>query len=317
MGHERDGARAAERAAWRENRQRMEAALAVRRLRHTRHGVKANLPLNVAFDAADEMLLGCGLFGFFSRRAARFVIERHVLAFPDLPPQFHDYTILHVSDLHVSAIPGLMAESGRRLAAERIDLVVLTGDYQTNGAPSANEAIAELSELLAPLHPVDGTVAVLGNHDSHTMADALEGQGIRVLINEATAIARHDALLHLVGTDDVHAFHTPAAAAALTRPPPGFSVALVHTPELADIAAAAGHRLYLCGHTHGGQVCLPGGRPLFTALDTHRDLASGRWRRGTMQGYTSRGLGSARPPIRVNCAAEAAVIRLRRVPGVP
>jgi predicted MPP superfamily phosphohydrolase len=313
MGHERDDIR----AAWRENRRRMETALAVQRLRHSRQGIKAGMPLDAATKVAASVLVGLGLYGAVSRHAARFVIERHTLVFPDLPPHFHGYTILHLSDLHVAAVPGLMAEAGRRLAAERIDLVVLTGDYQTHGAPAAGAVAVEMAGLLTPLTPVDGAVAVLGNHDGHTMVDALEGLGIRVLVNEAITVGRHDDMMHLVGTDDIHAFHTPAAAAVLARPVAGFSIALVHTPELADIAAAAGHRLYLCGHTHGGQVCLPGGVPLLTALDSHRELASGHWRRGAMQGYTSRGLGSARPPLRINCAAEAAVIRLERNPGFP
>lgn len=317
MGHERDGVRAAERTAWREQRQRMEAALTEQRLRHSRQGVQARSRLDLLTHSADRLLRVCGLHAPVAHRAAEFVVERHTIAFPDLPPALDGYTILHLSDLHVGAIPGLMRDSGRRLAEERVDLVVLTGDYQTNGVPAATVVSTEMAALLAPLNAVDGAVAVLGNHDGHGMADALEGLGIRVLVNEAMAVVRHDCLLHLVGTDDVHSFHTPTASALLARPAAGFSIALVHTPELADIAAAAGHRLYLCGHTHGGQICLPGGRPLITALDTHRELASGRWRRGAMEGYTSRGLGSARPPLRINCAAEAAIIRLTRTPGFP
>lgn len=317
MGHERDATRPTGRAAWREQRRSMEAALATDRQRHSRKGRFPLGPLDAVAEAAMRMLAAIGLTGAAARRAGRFTVERHVFAFPDLPPAFDGYTILHVSDLHVGNVPGLMRDAGRRLAHERADLVVLTGDYQTKGHPAAGQAAEKVAELLDPLTPPDGVVAVLGNHDRHAMADALDELGVRVLVNEAMAVARGGACLHLVGTDDIHAFYTPAASAVVEQTPPGFSVALVHTPELADVAAKAGHRLYLCGHTHGGQVCLPGGRPLVTALDSHHELASGRWRRGAMEGYTSRGLGSSRPPIRLNCAAEAAVLRLCRHPGFP
>ena len=78
------------------------------------------------------------------------------------------------------------------------------------------------------------------------------------------------------------------------------------------LAAAAGCALYLCGHTHGGQICLPGGRPILTHLTRCRHLASGRWQCGAMTGYTNRGIGVSGPPLRFNCSGEAAVITLRR-----
>lgn len=312
MGYERDG----HRAVWREARRRMEADLAGRR-RHTMRGPVAASALIGLTEAAARVLHWAQLAGPVARRAGNFVVERHAIGFADLPPALDGYAILHLSDLHVGNVPGLMARAGAALAEEQADLVVLTGDYQTQGLPSAPEAAAEIAQLLAPLRPTDGTVAVLGNHDSHAMAEALDGLGLRVLVNETVTVGRDGAAMHVVGVDDVHAFYTSAALAALGRRPPGFSIALVHTPELADVAAEAGHRLYLCGHTHGGQVCLPGGRPLLTALDSHRELASGRWRRGAMEGYTSRGLGSSRPPLRLNCPPEAAVLRLYRHPGFP
>jgi hypothetical protein len=91
-----------------------------------------------------------------------------------------------------------------------------------------------------------------------------------------------------------------------------FRIALVHSAEVADYAHEAGYALYLCGHTHGGQICLPGGRPLVTHLKRCRHAARGLWREGSMAGYTSCGLGVSGPPIRFNCRGEAALITLRR-----
>jgi hypothetical protein len=80
---------------------------------------------------------------------------------------------------------------------------------------------------------------------------------------------------------------------------------------MAGEAAAAGYSLYLCGHCHGGQMCLPGGRPLLTHLSRHRDLYAGLWRQGEMWGYTSMGAGLANPPVRFNCPGEVTEFRLR------
>ena len=91
-----------------------------------------------------------------------------------------------------------------------------------------------------------------------------------------------------------------------------FRIALIHSPEMADHAAAAGVSLYLCGHTHGGQVCLPGGRPILTRLTRCRHAAVGHWREGAMRGYTSHGLGTSWPPLRFNSRGEMTVITLRR-----
>lgn len=312
MGHDRDHGRMADRAAWRDNRRRLEARLAHQRCRSSTVGERRSAHLQPVADLLKAGLALTGLGGLAARRAGRLVVERHTIRPPALPAGLDGYVILHVSDVHVGNVPGVIDTAIARLADQRVDLVALTGDYQTWGRPDARAAAAEVARLLAPLSPVDGVMAVLGNHDDHRMAEALEGHGIRVLVNERTAIRRNGDALHVVGTDDLHTFYTPAATAAVAFPPEGFSLVLAHTPELADVAAGAGHHLYLCGHTHGGQICLPGGRPLTTALDSHRHLASGRWRVGGLEGYTSRALGSAQPPLRLNCPAEVALLRLER-----
>ena len=196
------------------------------------------------------------------------------------------------------------------------DLVVLGGDYQTWGLPAGAEAGRLLAPLLESLHPVDGMIGILGNHDSVEMVAPLEALGVRLLINESLTLTRGDQCLHLIGCDDIHTFHDPAADAAL-RQGEGFRIALIHSPGFAPQAAAAGCSLYLAGHTHGGQVCLPGGRPIITALDRDHHLARGIWRQGEMRGYTSTGLGASQPGVRYNCPPEIALITLRRDVAAP
>ncbi len=110
----------------------------------------------------------------------------------------------------------------------------------------------------------------------------------------------------------MHYYYTQATARALRAAPAGFRIALVHSAELADVAAAAGFSLYRAGHTHGGQVCLPGGRPILTHMSRLRGYASGLWRCGAMAGYTSTGVGVSSVPVRFNTRGEAVLITLRR-----
>jgi hypothetical protein len=143
------------------------------------------------------------------------------------------------------------------------------------------------------------------------MVAPLRHLGVSVLINRTHHLHRGGQAIAVTGIDDVHRYYTPAADAALAAlDPHAFGIVLAHSPEMAGAAAAAGHSLYLCGHCHGGQLCLPGGRPLITHLSRHRDLYAGLWRYGAMWGYTSTGAGLADPPIRFNCQGEVTEFRL-------
>ena len=115
------------------------------------------------------------------------------------------------------------------------------------------------------------------------MAPALARLGYELLLNRSRRLRRGGTEILVTGLDDVHRYYTPAAAAALgALEPATFGLVLVHSPEFADQAATAGYGLYLCGHSHGGQVCLPGGRPIITnlraAIAVSRAASGGTWR---------------------------------------
>lgn len=261
---------------------------------------------------ADWGLWSVGLHARGVRNALDLRANDFEIGFPDLPPAFDGYRILHVSDTHLDELPALApraAELVRRLPA---DLLALTGDYRARTKGPFAHSIALLKPLLDAVDAPEGRFALLGNHDSADMVAPLEALGLRVLLNETTTLRRGADALHITGVDDVHYFYTDHARWALRDAPAGFRVALVHSPELADVAAEAGFGLYLCGHTHGGQVCLPGGRPVIAHLTRCRAFAKGRWRCGDMQGYTSEGLGVSGAPLRFNSRGEVARITLRR-----
>ena len=234
------------------------------------------------------------------------------MSFPDLPPAFDGYRILHLSDTHLDCLPELAAVAARLLAGVEVDLVALTGDVHGHHRAPIAASVGPLADLLAAVRVKERRLAVLGNHDSADMAAALEELGFEVLINRSTTLARQGQRIVVTGLDDVHSFFTPDALCALSGTFEGFRIALVHSAEVADYAAAAGYALYLCGHTHGGQICLPGGRPIVTRLRRCRHAGAGTWSEGSMIGYTNRGLGVGDVPLRFNCRGEMTVITLRK-----
>ena len=238
------------------------------------------------------------------------------LRFPTLPAAFDGYRILHLSDTHLDALPELAPIARNMLSDVEVDLLALTGDVLAAHDAPPRRAVEPLAHALEGLVVHDRRLAVLGNHDPVAMVEALEKIGFEVLLNRSVRLDRGEDRIAVTGLDDVHQFYTQAAHAALFdgSADGGFRIALIHSPEMADYADAAGVSLYLCGHTHGGQICLPGGRLLITRLTRCRHAASGLWRQVRTVGYTSRGLGSSAPTLRFNCPGEITLITLRSGP---
>jgi uncharacterized protein len=252
-----------------------------------------------------------GLYWRARRNAERVQIRHNDIFSPRLPAAFDGFTILQISDLHVDMNPRMMRRLSELLPGLAYDLCVLTGDYRgkTYGPFEATIAgMARLSEHLAG--PVYG---VLGNHDTIRMVPALEEMGIRMLLNESVTIEQGGERIHLGGIDDAHYFRVDNIEKAAPRLSGGeFSILLSHTPEIYRQAAHAEFDLLLSGHTHGGQLCLPGAIPI--TLDSHlpRRLGSGLWKYHHMVGYTSVGAGSSILAVRLNCPPEIALHHLRR-----
>ena len=257
-----------------------------------------------------------GLSRLTRGHAGRISMTELTFACAGLPAALDGFSILHLSDPHLESSPALVDPVVELVSQLSADIAVITGDFQIDDHRTSDpqRAAALMRPLIEAMRARHGKFGILGNHDSHRVVEPLEDIGLTMLINEHTMIARDGAELQLVGLDDLHAFYTKHAVDMLQAAPAGFRIMLAHTPELADEAAMAGYGLYLAGHTHGGQICLPGGRPLLTGLDRNRHLASGHWRIGAMHGYTNRGLGIGGMPIRINCPAEIALLRLRSVP---
>lgn len=233
------------------------------------------------------------------------------LAPKGLPAAFDGYRILHVSDSHLDVLPAIADVAAAILDGLEVDLLALTGDVHGWSHNALHQSVEPLAQALSGVRVRERRLAVLGNHDPVEMIAALQPLGFETLVNRSVTLSRGDAVVHVTGLDDVHHFYSPAARRALDAPRDGFRIALVHSAEVADHAAAAGCGLYLCGHTHGGQICLPGGRLVFSQLVRCHHAAAGVWRHGDMVGYTSPGLGVSPPSVRFNCRGGAALITLR------
>jgi len=236
------------------------------------------------------------------------------LVLPGLPPAFDGYRILQLSDTHLDHFPEIAAAARVLLDGVEVDMLAVTGDVHGHPRAPLERSTALLMEALAGVRVRGPRLAILGNHDPASMVGMLERAGFDVLVNRSILLRRGGDSLRVTGLDDVHSFYTEAALAALGDHDGEFRIALVHSAEVADDADEAGYALYLCGHTHGGQICLPGGRPLVTHLKRCRHAASGLWRQGRMTGYTSLGLGVSDLPLRFNTRGEVVVITLRRPP---
>lgn len=246
------------------------------------------------------------------------VVRETEIFFEDLPAAFDGYRILQVTDVHagwnmgedrMSRIADLAMQIGAELVAVTGDLI----DWSLRDVPPYVRAFARVR---AP----DGVVCVLGNHDYYAgVAEVMEGirrAGHGLLRNEHRVIARGAARLVLAGIDDPRRYGRPFGArdpqaadvrAALRGAPDGFRIALAHRPDAFVGASDAGVSLTLAGHTHGGQLALPGWSLARLATPFDR----GHFSRGGRRLYVCPGLGVVGLPVRIGVPPELALIRLR------
>ena len=255
------------------------------------------------------ILVATGLYWRGVSNAAKVEIKHNPILLPDLPASFDGFTILQLSDLHVDMSETAMERVVGLLGDLRYDVCVLTGDYRGKTYGPYEATLAGMARVRAALKgPIYG---VLGNHDTICMVPGLEGMGISMLLNENDSIVRGGQRIHLVGIDDAHFYrmdNIEKAAAAI--PHDEFSILISHTPEIYRQAAHADFNLLLSGHTHGGQICLPGGIPITLDSVLPRFMASGPWKYHDMIGYTSVGAGSSVVSVRFNCPPEITLHRL-------
>jgi len=250
-----------------------------------------------------------GLHGRGRRNALKVQVRHNQIRLPRLPKAFHGFRILHLSDLHLDMNDQTVHAQSESVRDLDYDLCVLTGDYRAKTFGPHEPALKGMEQLR--LHLKEPLYGVLGNHDSICLVPGFEALGIRMLLNESVAIERDGQQIYLSGIDDAHYYRVDNLEKATQGiPAEAVSVLLSHTPETYMRAAHAEFSLALCGHTHGGQICLPGGVPIIWDANCPRGMAAGPWQYHELIGYTSKGSGTSIVDVRLNCPPEVTVHEL-------
>jgi predicted MPP superfamily phosphohydrolase len=259
-----------------------------------------------AFAGAGTAAIGAtGGYGFLVGRHA-LEVTRASLPVAKLPPALSGLRIGLLTDVHRSRWVSHedVARAVTALMDERPDIIVLGGDYVTWGD---RRYVRPSAEALDPLSAPFGVYGILGNHDDdHDMPAALAARGVQMLKDARTTVIINGEAVELVGIR----FWTRREAdiASLCRGATGFTVLLAHDPRRFTEAAALNIPLVLSGHTHGGQVVLPG---LGAIAAQKFPVVAGVGRRDRTTMFVSRGVGTVYVPIRINCPPEVAVLTLQ------
>jgi len=278
------------------------------------------LELSPAFRPLGTAAMGLGIgltaYGYFFgyRRLTVDAVEVHIAG---LPLSLDGHRVVHVSDLHVGPFsdPRALAHAFERVAELEPDVVMVTGDIVDTPYTDLDAWVPALEQLQAP----GGVFAILGNHDFYAgygrVAEAIaRWTSWRLLRDEAVAIEREDGRLWLLGLEDrlppASDVGLPALLACVPSGEP--AVLLTHRPDVFPAAAAAKLPLTLCGHTHGGQMAMPGLPRLNVARFLMTPFDGGWFRSGTSLLHVSRGLGTSGQRIRIGVPRDISLIVLRR-----
>lgn len=236
--------------------------------------------------------------------------------------EHNEFHMVQLSDLHLWGYSEHEERIVRTIQAQSPDAVVLTGDYAESPA-----GFRALEMMLYSLRQAAPVYAVLGDNDmehARLIEDLCRQCNVQLLRNTACLHWQGDTPIVIAGVDDPNTHHSRpklvkqraqdivqrnTALHELTEVP---VVLLAHSPEIA-LEAAPWMDVIVTGHTHGGQICLPGGYALYTNTQACRGYAAGWYDlNSSSRMYVHRGLGTARIPARLFCRPEIASFYLRR-----
>jgi len=275
--------------------------------------------LEAARDSLELILDGVLRPGHWAARLARLVglqgaptVSRFAVSSSELPASMQPLRLVFASDFHAGATthPVIFARALEAIRGEDPDIVLLGGDFVT----VRGSYIRELVPMLAALDPPLGKFAVLGNHDLRanqaTLSAGLADADVRVLSNSCVKLPAPFDAVTLCGLDDPIRGR-PDAKSAMDGAD-GARVVIMHAPDGLLTLGDRRFCLALCGHTHGGQIALPGGRPIILpAGRLSRTYAAGRFdldRGRTL--IVSRGVGCSTVPARLFASSEIVSVLL-------
>jgi predicted MPP superfamily phosphohydrolase len=257
--------------------------------------------------------LGAVALGSAAGTAAHgFLYERHHIRLTEQaldvagwPSSLAGFRIGFLTDLHRSTTVSheMIAGAVDLVMANRPDLVVIGGDYVTN---RDHQFVQPAADALSGLSAPHGVFAVLGNHDDEReTAAALTHAGFAVLKDARTQLSVKGEVIDVAGLR--YWTHRMADITKVVKGASPNLILVAHTPKRLIEAAALSVPLLLSGHTHGGQIVLPG---IGAIAAREFPIVAGAGRRENTTAFVSRGVGTVYVPIRVNCPPEVAILRI-------
>jgi len=231
---------------------------------------------------------------------------RIVVRSPRLPEAFDALSAIQVTDTHFAGSGRFAEPLIEYVAAQRPDLWLLTGDLF-----ESVEGLPHVERLLAAMHPGLGLFFVPGNNDNRAFRKrpqtlpTLRAAGLVPLANSGVMLYREGLGIGLLGVDDPSRRRDNLDAAVAGADANAFRILLAHCVDVLPKAANAGIDFVPCGHSHGGQICLPGIGPLVSGARIGGPrFAQGVHRDGATFAYVCRGIGTSRVPLRIRCPRE-------------
>jgi predicted MPP superfamily phosphohydrolase len=246
------------------------------------------------------------------KNTVKLRMNEFLIHFPQLPEELDGLKILFFSDLHLDNNPKLQTLTYDLLKESDYDICICGGDFKASDYPDYRELGDIFKKVFSGLKKDKPSFAVLGNHDDYKTYELLTSYF--TFLNNGSAKLKHKGKeFYIVGVDDCHFFHTDDIKKAYRDVSEHlFTIFISHSPEMYKKAEKRGADLFLAGHTHGGQVCLPNGAPITGNTFSSSKIIRGRWRHNNMKGYTTTGVGTSMIPLRLFCPPEICLITLKR-----
>ena len=258
-----------------------------------------------------------GLAAAYPVFGARYMVmtNRYRIPVPNLPDAFNGFTIAHLTDLHYGFLVPLafiefIVQKTNRLQA---DLVICSGDY-VHKRNTCSE-IDLVWPVLGRLKAAHGVWSVLGNHDHWADTGRSQywldktGQNLNRKVRPVT---RGSQRVWLAGAGDLWKDHVPLDNLLEDIPEKECRIVIAHNPDSADTDHTGRVDLFICGHTHGGQVSIPFVGPPVLPVQNKSYAGGLAYSPKKEAVFISRGIGWAIYPVRLNCPPEIAVLELVR-----
>jgi uncharacterized protein len=242
-----------------------------------------------------------GIMKIAHREAHDLQSKNQIIYFENLPKEFNNFKILFLSDIHFDMVKNIKDSLLKIVNETDFDICIFGGDYVYKRREIYSDNVrAFYCELITAIQEKSRKIyGILGNHDKYASGIFLETLGVKMLVNESVKIENNNEAIYISGIDDPCYFgaHDFESCKEGINDNKCFKILISHSPGTYEDAEKFNYSLSLNGHTHGGQICLPGGGMIFSNTSAPRKFAKGYWKYKKLHGYTSNGIGCRALPV--------------------